>query len=122
MVEYEIGRDIISVLVGIDGPEPPDDVLLAMQELATGEVNRAAGFDADRDSVTLVSQSHPSQSQMDVLGRNTIHVQQYDIDLADKEIDQGIVNAVHNDIVGIVSDHGFNITGTATKWGEGYQI
>ena len=109
----------ILVLVGVDGPEPPNDIQLDLQELLNQEVNQAlinAGADIQlsRQTVNLTVEPNPSKEQRSALGPGVIHVQQYDISTELEEVSQGLVNATHNTVIDKVNELGFNITGTET--------
>jgi len=109
----------ILVLVGVDGPEPPNDIQLDLQEVLNQEVNQAlinAGADIQitRQTVNLTVNGNPTEEQRSALGPGVLHVQQYDISTELEEVSQGLVNATHNTVVDKVQELGFNITGTKT--------
>lgn len=109
----------ILVLVGIDGPAPPNNVQLSAQAAVNQTVNQAlidkgADIKITRQTVNLTVQENPSGEQRDALGGATLHVQQYDIKTELEEVSQALVNATHNTVVDEVRNLGFNITGTET--------
>jgi len=105
----------ITVIVGVDGSVPPNDLLTDLRESVAMQVNREADYNINRDTVQLTTQERPTDEQMQILGGRTLHIQTYDITL-DEQIDQAIVNAAHNTVVDKVSQLGFEISGTATVW------
>lgn len=125
MPEGPLGRELffaddnksIIVLVGIDGPEPPTDILVSLEETVNTTVNQAlidagADINATRETVKLTTNPNPTAEQRDKLGGATLHVQQYDVKTELEEVSMELVNATHNTVVDEVSDLGFNITGT----------
>lgn len=107
-------RKRVLVLVGIDGPEPPVDVLTSVETLIQDKVNRGIGFEMNEASVSVTTSSSPTNEQKEALGPRTIHVQQYEVKTIWEEITQRQINAVHNTVVEIMNDTGFNITGAKT--------
>lgn len=127
MVKGPLGREIrllddnrkILVLLGIDGPEPPNEVQLSLRESVNTMVNRAliergGDIDPTRETVNLTINESPTPRQRDELGGATLHVQQFEVKTELEEVPQVLVNAVHNDVVDEVDDLGFNIVGTKT--------
>lgn len=109
----------ILVLIGIDGPEPPNDVQLSLQESINTTVNQAlidkgADIEVTRQTVNLTVAENPTREQRNALGPGVLHVQQFDVETELSEVSQGLINAVHNTVVDEVRDLGFNITGTET--------
>lgn len=125
MVKGPLGRELIFasdnrtiiVLVGIDGPEPPNDVLIATEDVINTSINealisRGAEISVSRQTVDLTTTDNPSRQQMNKLGQNTLHVQQYDVETELEEVSMVLVNATLNTIVDELSDLDYNITGT----------
>lgn len=109
----------ITVLIGVDGREPPNNLQLSAQEVVNTAINQAlidAGADIEvtRQTVNLTVRGNPTQEQINELGPRTQHVQQYDVKTELKEVDQGLINAVHNTVLDEVEDLGFFITGAKT--------
>lgn len=109
----------ITVLIGVDGREPPNNLQLSAQEVVNTAINQAlidAGADIEvtRQTVNLTVRGNPTQEQINELGPRTQHVQQYDVKTELKEVDQGLVNAVHNTVLDEVEDLGFLITSAKT--------
>lgn len=128
MAKGPLGRELlliddnkkILVLIGIDGPEPPNDIQITLESSVNQMINaalidRGADIDYTRNTVNLTVEPNPSAEQRELLGGATLHVQQYEVKTELDEVTQGLVNAVHNDVVDEVSDLGFNIVGTETK-------
>lgn len=106
--------DKIIVAVGIDGPEPPMRIQRDMREAISTVVNRGLDLEVGRGSVKLTIKENPSEEDRRELGGATLHVQQYDIDPGDREVDGELVNATHNSIVERLDELQFNVVGTKT--------
>jgi hypothetical protein len=112
----------VLVLVGIDGPAPPKDLRVNLQETVNTRVNErfinaGANIKATRQTVNLTLSENPTTEQRSALGARTIHVQQFGIKTGMSEVSQGLVNALHNIVVEKVTELGFNIVGTKTTIG-----
>lgn len=116
MVEFTSRSDIITVVVGIDGSLPPLDIQRDIEALVEGQINRKVDYRVGRDTATLTIDENPTKDAKNFLGSRTQYIQKYDVNMEYHNIDQEMMNAVHNEVVEVVSDHGFNITGTATVW------
>lgn len=109
----------VLVLIGVDGPSPPNEVQMSTEETINSNVNQAirsggVNIDVNRDTVNLVVEQNPSSEQIQALGDKTLHVQQYGVKTELEEIPQGLINAVHNTVVEEVRSLGFNVVGTKT--------
>lgn len=74
----------VLVLVGVDDTPPPNKVQVNMRESVNREVNQTLidnGIDVSitRNTVGLVVEQNPTPEQINVLGEQTLHVQQYGI-------------------------------------------
>lgn len=112
-------KKTILVLIGANGPAPPDDVQLSAQEVVNAIVNRAliergAKISLERQTVNLTVSSNPTPEQREAVGPGILHVQQYDISTELEEVSQGLINAIHNTVVEEVENLGFEIEGTKT--------
>lgn len=121
MVEINLGNKIITVIVGIGGESPPRNIQISIEELANSQVNKETALPIGRDSVALTINENPTREQRSVLGDRVLHIQKFDVDIAREELDQDLVNAVHNMVVDAIDENGFNISGTATVWNGGLQ-
>lgn len=101
----------VLILIGIDGTEPPVDILMSAEELIWNKLN---GLVDEDFTVNLSTSSHPTSEQKQALGGSFIHVQQYEITTELEEISQGVVNAIHNEVIDVLNENGFNITDTRT--------
>lgn len=116
MVEINLGNEIITVIIGIDGEAPPRDVQVSVEDLVNRQVNKEAELPIGRDSVTLTINENPTQDQRSILGDRVIHIEKFDIDIGREKLDQSMVNGAHNTVVDVLNGNGFNVTGTATVW------
>lgn len=104
----------VLVLVGIDGPEPPNQILLDIEQLVEDSINKALELKVGALNVSVTSNDNPTPDQILALGEKTIHVQQYDVETPWKEITQDQINGVHSEVIKQLNDVGTNITGTKT--------
>lgn len=104
----------VLVLVGIDGPEPPNDVLIATQETIQTKINQAYDLPAGTHTVDLTTNDYLTDDQKEAVGSRALHVQQFDVKTPWEEITQEQINAVHNEVVDELNSLGYNITGTRT--------
>lgn len=104
----------VIVLVGVDGPEPPNDVLLSTEQVMQDTINDAFGLKHGTLNVSVTTNPNPTSEQKDAVGDRALHVEQYDIQTPWEEIAQDEVNMIHNEAVSELNNLGFNITGTRT--------
>lgn len=104
----------VLVLIGVDGRQPPNDVLIATETALEVEVNEAFNLPPNSHTVTLTTNENPTAHQRDTVGRDVIHVQQYEVKTPWREITQRQINAIHNTVVEKINNLGFNVTGTKT--------
>jgi len=121
MVKIGTNSNILTVIIGIDGSDPPREILQDVEELVNTEVNKQTDYSFGRDTVTLTVEDNATGPQREVLGGATLYIMKFDISVK-RELNQGLVNAAHNTVVDIISDHEFNVTGTATVWDNNMQI
>lgn len=111
MVELK-ETDFYIVLVGIDGTEPPKQIIRNCQNAIKSDI--ADSFNLSLDDVYIRGGSEESDdNQMDKLGDKTIHIQQYDIGM---KIDGTYsINNIENIVRERLEGLGFNTTGTESK-------
>lgn len=117
MVEFKTSDSIVTVIAGIDGSVPPNNIQKDIREAVNIKVNRAhPDFTAGRDSVDLNTIENPSPEQREVLGGAVLYVMQFDVNLGDRDVDQDVLNAAHNEVIDKLNELGFNISGTSVVW------
>jgi hypothetical protein len=116
MVEFNTGDNIVTVIVGIDGSPPPQDIQMNMQETVNMRVDQSLDFNINRDSVTLTLTENPTIEQRGMLGPGVLYIATFDVNLGSMEVNQKVVNAAHNTVVEKMTNTGFNVSGTATVW------
>lgn len=104
----------VIILAGVDGREPPNQILLDMEQLVQDSVNRELNLDIGTIDVHVTSSSNPSREQRQALGERAIHIQQYDIDTPWEEITQDQINKIHEIVIDQLNDIGVNMTVTRT--------
>jgi hypothetical protein len=111
MVELK-ETDFYIVLVGIDGTEPPKQIIRNCQNAIKSDI--ADSFNLSLDDVYIRGGSEESHhNQMDKLGDKTIHIQQYDIGM---RIDSTYsIDNIENIVRERLECLGFNTTGTESK-------
>jgi len=110
MVDF-LSTNTVTVIVGIDGSAPPREIREDLRELILEEVGVA--FDMDADRVVLNVIKNTTKSQRDVIGKRALYAYQVDVNIGDRD-EAKFMNMVHNSVVNVIDDVGFNITGTAT--------
>lgn len=111
---FSSNRKTVIVLVGVDGTQPPNQILLDMEQLVQDRINRVLDLKPGTLRVAVTSNPNPTPDQILALGSNTLHVQQYDVETPWEEITQDQINGVHNEVIRQLNDVGTNITDTKT--------
>lgn len=111
---FSSNRKTVIVLVGVDGTQPPNQILLDMEQLVQDRINRVLDLKPGTLRVAVTSNPNPTPDQVLALGPNTLHVQQYDVETPWEEITQDQINGVHNEVIRQLNDVGTNITDTKT--------
>lgn len=117
MVKFELDDSIVTIIVGIDGSLPPDDIQRDLQEAINTTVNQNVDrFDYTRDSVSMTAVPNPTREEREELGDKTLSAVQFDVNLGDVQVTQRLINAAHNDVVERMGELGFNVSGTTAIW------
>lgn len=111
---FAVDRKTVLVLVGIDGPEPPRDVLQSAEQLVEDRINRSLGLKLGTLTVAVTSNENPTREQRRVFGGRIQHAQQYDVQTPWKEITKEQIANVEHEVRQQLEDVQFNIVGTET--------
>jgi len=126
MTKGPLGRELhffddnknVIVVVGIDGSEPPTDILVSMREVINSMVIEMLSEreNADLDpAMDITAISYEMIEQQEPMFGNAQYKVQFDINTGLEEINTEFVLDIENSVASKLTDLGFNVEGSRSK-------
>lgn len=116
---FDDNKNVI-VVAGIDGPEPPNEILVSIREVINSKLiallseRTSADLNPSMDIVTVSSTGMLTEEQQARFSR-ALHLLQLDIKTGLEEIDTDLVMMMEDSITDELDNLGLNVEGSQSK-------
>lgn len=126
MTKGPLGRELyffddnknVIVVVGIDGSEPPTNILVSMREvinsMVTEMLSEEENADLDR-AMDITAISYEMIEQQEPMFGNAQYKVQFDINTGLEEMNTSLVVDIESSVASKLTDLGFNVEGSRSK-------